>query len=125
MTARIKIFLTKSPKGLSSAATREGIPAADLLTLGELFDIEEEAVRSFRRRLQWHDDPLGFSVDSERAVRIEQNSEHDYVRFLIDELRPADYEDEADDNYDHWCAPPPDTRPSGFGRLRLVDNLGS
>lgn len=86
MAARVYVFLRDPPQRLETTRIRHGIEAADWLTLGEIFKLEEDEVRAFMAGVRWHDDPLGFDREGERAVRIDLHTETDYVQILIEEL---------------------------------------
>lgn len=86
MAAWITVYLQEDPPPLTAAALEDGTAAADWWTLGELLDIEEDAVDGFLDRLRWRDDPLEVGVDGERPVQIHRWSDPAWIRERVEEL---------------------------------------
>ena len=88
MPAWITTYLRDPPANLTPNTIATGIGAVDWLTLGEIFDLEEDQVKAFMDQLLWTDIPLGFTVEpNQRHVQIHVWVDPDRVRMEIDELQ--------------------------------------
>lgn len=66
MPAWITTYLKETVTLLTSDAIERGIASADWWTLGEAVGLEEDAVDAFMDQLSWNDEPLEFTVETDR-----------------------------------------------------------
>ncbi|OJV16989.1 MAG: hypothetical protein BGO21_29565 [Dyadobacter sp. 50-39] len=85
MPNHITIYLTQNLTQLSVEEINSGISAADWWTLGEKFDIEEDAVDDFWDTLKWSDSPISFYQEGVRPVQISLYNEEKRLKEEIEE----------------------------------------
>ncbi len=87
MPAWITVYMHRDPSPITSDRVRAGISPADWWTLGEDFGLDEDEVDRFMNGLKWQDDPLSFSQEGQRPVRLHLWTDPDRIREELDELR--------------------------------------
>lgn len=70
MSHWVTIYLKESPPKLTIKDLQTSISDADWWTLGEDFDIEEEAVDAFMDEITWKEDPISVGLPKERPLVI-------------------------------------------------------